>query len=58
MEIAQRNSLHSYLKQPKMSVFFFSFSYTKLENRRVKQVLPAGVSTSGKGKSWGNGEGG
>jgi hypothetical protein len=42
MEVPQGNSLCSYLKQPKMSLFFFFFffSYIKSENRRVKQVLP------------------
>jgi hypothetical protein len=49
MEVPQENSLWSYLKQAKMSGFFFSF--TKLENRRVKQVLPGvGGGTSGKGR--------
>jgi diaminopimelate decarboxylase len=38
MEMSQGNSLHSYLKQTKM--LFFSF--TKLENQRVEQVLPGG----------------
>jgi hypothetical protein len=41
MQIPQGNSLcsHLYLKQAKMS-FFSLFSSTKLENGRVKQVLP------------------
>jgi hypothetical protein len=38
MEMSQINSLYSYLKQTKMSFFFF----TKLENRRVEQVLFGG----------------
>jgi hypothetical protein len=36
MGMSQGNSLYSHLKQTKM--LFFSF--TKLENRRAKQVLP------------------
>jgi hypothetical protein len=39
MEVPQGNSLCSYLKQPKMSFFSLFFSYTKLENRRMKQIL-------------------
>jgi hypothetical protein len=38
MEMSLRNSLYSYLIQTKMS--FFSFA--KLENRRVEQVLAGG----------------
>jgi hypothetical protein len=42
-----------------MSFFSSSsdFSYTKSENRRVEQVLPVGVGTSGKGRRRGDGEG-
>jgi predicted PurR-regulated permease PerM len=29
---------------------FFFFSYTKLKNRKVKQILPREVGTSGRGK--------
>jgi hypothetical protein len=36
MKMSQGNSLHSYLKQTKMSFF----SFTKSENRRAEQVLP------------------
>jgi hypothetical protein len=36
MEVPQGNSLCSYLKQAKMSFF----SFIKLENRRMEQVLP------------------
>jgi hypothetical protein len=49
MQIAQGNSLYSYLylKQAKMSCFsfylFFFFPSTKLANRRAEQVLPCGV---------------
>jgi hypothetical protein len=43
MELSQGNSLGSYLKQTKISFF----SYTKLENRRVEQVLLGRVGTSG-----------
>jgi hypothetical protein len=50
MEISQGNSLCDYLKQ-KMPSFFFSF--TELENRRAKLVLPGGVGTSGRGERWG-----
>jgi hypothetical protein len=42
VEVLQENSLCSYLKQAKMSFFFFFFSYTKLGNRRVAQVLLGG----------------
>jgi hypothetical protein len=38
MEVPQGNSLCSYLKQSKMSYFFLPF--TKLEIRKVEQVLP------------------
>jgi hypothetical protein len=34
------------------------FSFTKSENRRVKQVLPGGVGTMGRGKVGGRGVGG
>jgi hypothetical protein len=45
MELSQGNPLDSYLK-PK-NVFF---SFTKSDNRRVEQVLPKNVSTSGRGE--------
>jgi hypothetical protein len=51
MEISQGNFLCSYLKQTKM--FFFSF--TKSEDRRVEQVLPGEVGTSGIGEEVGKG---
>jgi hypothetical protein len=44
MDISQGNFLCSYLKQTKMSLF----SFIKSENRRVEQVLPGEVGTSGK----------
>jgi hypothetical protein len=34
MEMSQGNSLYSYLKQTKMSLYF-----TKSENRRAEQIL-------------------
>jgi hypothetical protein len=40
MEMSQENSLHSYLKQTKISLFF---SFTKSEDRRVEEVLSGGV---------------
>jgi hypothetical protein len=39
MEMSQGNSLYSYLKQTKVS---FYFCFTKLQNRRVEQVLSVG----------------
>jgi hypothetical protein len=39
MEMSQGNTLCSHRKQTKMSFFF---SFTKLENRRVEQVLSRG----------------
>jgi hypothetical protein len=45
MEMSQENSLYNYLKQTKMSFF----SFTKLESRRMEQVLSWGVGTSGGG---------
>jgi hypothetical protein len=58
MEVPQGNALCNYLKQPKLSYFFFFiFSYMKLENRKVKQVLPGGIGTSERGRWWGNCEG-
>jgi hypothetical protein len=44
MDISKGNFLCSYLKQTKMSLF----SFIKSENRRVEQVLPGEVGTSGK----------
>jgi hypothetical protein len=44
MEMSQRYSLYSYLKQTKMSFF----SFTNSANSRVEQVLLGGVGTSGK----------
>jgi hypothetical protein len=50
MEMSHGNSLYNYLKQTKMS---FYFSSTKLENRRVEQVLPVGgVVPVGGGRMW------
>jgi hypothetical protein len=34
-------------------IFFFSFSYTKSENRKVEQVLPGGIGTGGRGEEVG-----
>jgi hypothetical protein len=53
MEMSQGNSLCSYLKQAKLSVFFFPF--TKSENRREEQVLPGGIGTSEREKEMGKG---
>jgi hypothetical protein len=52
MEISQGNTLCSYLKQTKNVIFF---SFTKLENRRVEQVLSGGggLVPVGGGKRWG-----
>jgi hypothetical protein len=54
MEIAQGNSLYSYLypKQTKMSCFsFYLFCSAKLENRRAEQILPRyRAGTSGRGE--------
>jgi hypothetical protein len=41
MEMSQGNSLYSYLKQTKISVFYFYF-FTKIKNRRKKQFLSGG----------------
>jgi hypothetical protein len=38
MEMSQRNSLYSYIKQIKLSFFFL----TKTENKRAEQVLSGG----------------
>jgi hypothetical protein len=50
MKVPQGNSLYSYLKQTKMSFFFF----TESENRKAKQIQlrggGEGVDTSGKGE--------
>jgi hypothetical protein len=46
MEMSQRNSLCSYLKQTKMLYFF---SFIKSENRR-EQVLPGELVPVGEGK--------
>jgi hypothetical protein len=57
MEVPQGKSLCSYLEQPKMLFFFFSFfSYTKLENKWVEQVLPGELTPLAWGRMWGNGE--
>jgi hypothetical protein len=39
MEMAQENSLYSYIKQTKIAIFCF----IKSENRRAKQVLSEGL---------------
>jgi hypothetical protein len=57
MEMSQENSLCSYLKQTKMSYFFF-FSFTKSETKRTEQVLPEGVGTSRRERMWEEGVGG
>jgi hypothetical protein len=49
MEMSQRNSLYSYLKQTK--VFFF---FLLLQNQRTGSVWGAGIS--GKGEDVGKGE--
>jgi hypothetical protein len=46
MEMSQGNSLCSYLKQTKMTFYFFY----KIGNRRAEQVLPGVIGTSGKGE--------
>jgi hypothetical protein len=46
IEISQGNSLHSYLKQEKIS-FIFLFSSTKSEKLKVEQAL---VVISGRGR--------
>jgi hypothetical protein len=53
MEVPQGNSLCSYLKQPKISCFSSSFLIQNLENRRMKQLLPGEVGTSGRGEDVG-----
>jgi hypothetical protein len=58
MEISQGNSLYSYIKGTKMSFFFFFFYLQMLENKRVEQVLPGWVGTSGRGRRWRKGVGG
>jgi hypothetical protein len=54
---AYQECSYLYLKQAKMSIFFFfHFSSTKLENRKVEQILPrGGVGTSGKKEVAGKG---
>jgi hypothetical protein len=46
MEVPQGNSLCNYIKQLKMSFFFF-FHFTKFENRWAEQVLPGGLVPGG-----------
>jgi hypothetical protein len=53
--MSQRNSLYCYLKQTKNVKFVSSF--TKLENRKVDQVL-SGLVPLGVGRRWGKGVGG
>jgi hypothetical protein len=50
MEMSQGNNLYSYLTK---TITFFSF--IKLENRRVEQVLSGGTGTSGSGDEVGKG---
>jgi hypothetical protein len=50
MEVPQGNCLCSYLKQPKMSIYFFFFSYSKVKNRRVEQVLSRALVPVGGGR--------
>jgi hypothetical protein len=38
------------LNKQKYHFFFFLFSYTKSEKRKMEQVLPGGVGTDGRGK--------
>jgi hypothetical protein len=47
MDLTLENSLLSYLEQTEMS-FFFSFSFSKLENKRAKQVLSGGLVPVGR----------
>jgi hypothetical protein len=54
MEVPQGNSMCSYLKEAKMSLFFFY----KLKNRKVEQVLPGWFGTSGSERRWRKGIGG
>jgi hypothetical protein len=42
MEVPQGNSMCSYFKQTKRSFFFF-FSYTKSETRKIKHILYGGL---------------
>jgi hypothetical protein len=51
VEMSQENALYSNLKPAKPSFFIF----TKLENRRVKQVLPGEVVTHERGEDIGKG---
>jgi hypothetical protein len=44
VEMSQRNSLYSYLKQTKLQLIF-----TKSENRRAEQFLPGDLVTVGVG---------
>jgi hypothetical protein len=55
MKMLQGNTLCSYLKQTKVSLFFC----TKLENKRVEQVLSGGlVPVVGGERMWEKGIGG
>jgi hypothetical protein len=55
VEISQGNSLYSYLYYKQKMILFFLFS-TKLQNRRMAQVLPrAGAGTSERGEEVGKG---
>jgi hypothetical protein len=45
MEMSQGNSLYSYLKQTKMSFFFY-----KTKNRKTKPVLSGGGGDGGRGR--------
>jgi hypothetical protein len=55
MQMSQENSLCCCLKKTKMS---FLFSFTKLENRRVEQVLSGKSGISGRRRLWVKGAGG
>jgi hypothetical protein len=46
MEMSHRNALYIYLKQIKMSFFFY-----KTKNRRAEQVLSGGLVPVGAGRS-------
>jgi hypothetical protein len=52
MEMSQRNSLFSYLKQK------YHFVFTKLENRRAGLVLSKVLVPVGGERMWGKGVGG
>jgi hypothetical protein len=50
MEMSQNNTLYSYLKLTKMSLF------TKTDHKKGKQVLSGGLVPVGRERIWGKGE--